>query len=156
MNNKEQKVKNKRGAAARRKGHSFEREIANLLKPMFPYVATTRAESKLLDDCLIDLCNLPFNIQCKAGYSTHRPNYIKLKEETAQRLKDKIPEGHMLASVVQNPFILFHKDGRDTTVTMTADMFLQLLKNVYKSENDNAEVISNDEKLDKIDQDIID
>jgi len=122
------------GKTNRTKGQNFEREIALKLRRYFKHVATTRSQSKLLDDCLIDICNCPFNIQAKNGYEKSRPKFEKLHSETIERLNKYIPEGHMLESVRNNPFLLFHKFGgkrEEQTVTMTIDTFFDLLENIY-------------------------
>ena len=51
----------------RKKGTQFETTIAQRLKPKFPFVKTSRNESKSLDDRKVDLVNTdPYRIQCKA------------------------------------------------------------------------------------------
>lgn len=136
-------IKNKRGAAARNKGHSYERACAKSFRNYFPLAATTRAESALLDSCKIDLCNIPFNVQCKSGYSNHRPNFLKLKQEVDDSFSKKIPKEHMLHQVTKQPFVLFHKDGVNETVTMEASQFFQLLDAIY------PKVIETDNKIDQ-------
>jgi hypothetical protein len=55
-------------ANRRRQGHTFEREVVNLLKSYFPdeYFATTRADSRKQDNEGNDIMNpFGFRIQCK-------------------------------------------------------------------------------------------
>ena len=55
-------------ANQRRQGHTFEREVVNLLKSYFPneYFATTRADSRKQDNEGNDIINpFGFRIQCK-------------------------------------------------------------------------------------------
>lgn len=64
----------KRGAANKRKGNAYEREIVNDLKELGYDVATSRAESKATDDAKIDVYSkdgkLPCYIQTKYQQST--------------------------------------------------------------------------------------
>lgn len=58
----------KRGATNKRKGHDAERYYVNTFKELgFSYCVTARLGSRLYDNAKIDLINLPFNIQIKAG-----------------------------------------------------------------------------------------
>ncbi len=77
------------GAKSRRKGHSFEREVATILKPLFPH-ARRKLEYHPEDAKGIDLQNtLPLAIQCKRGR-----NYApigKIEEPQIPVGSDKIP-----------------------------------------------------------------
>lgn len=60
--------RSKLGKNSRRKGHNAERYYAKLFKDMgFLYCITARLGSRLYDNAKIDLINLPFNVQIKAG-----------------------------------------------------------------------------------------
>lgn len=76
------------GLTSRTKGHNAERLYAKIFKELgFTFCNTARLESKLYDNCGIDLTNLPFNVQVKAGYD--RGLNIK---ETLKYTKDRIKE----------------------------------------------------------------
>lgn len=50
------------------KGHNAERHYANVFKNLgFRFCTTARLGSRLYDNAKIDLINLPFNLQIKAG-----------------------------------------------------------------------------------------
>lgn len=58
----------KRSATNRRNGHNAERYYALIFKEMgFSFCTTARLGSRLYDNAKIDLINLPFNVQIKAG-----------------------------------------------------------------------------------------
>jgi len=125
----------------RTRGHGLERQVARDLKNLFPFTKTTRASSKLLDDCGIDINGTPLLIQCKLGYDRRRPKY----EEEFQNIRDNTlkhyPENHHIQSM---PIILIHKlnclvRGKPRPeeyhqVTMSYDFFMYLLNNVKKEE----------------------
>jgi hypothetical protein len=145
------KTRSQIGKTNRTKGQNFEREIALKLRAYFPHVATTRSQSKLLDDCLIDICNVPYNIQAKNGYEKSRPKFEKLHSETIERLDKYIPKGHMLESVRNNPFLLFHKFGgkrEEQTVTMTIDTFFKLLDEIYNKVDEDISQLEEDLNID--------
>ena len=70
----------------RRAGHTYELEVAELLREssLFPHVVTSRSENRARDGEGVDLVNkdeavhgrMDYNIQCK--YSVERPDYHKL------------------------------------------------------------------------------
>ena len=56
------------GINNKRKGNNCERKYRLIFRTLgFPFCETSRYASKLLDACKIDLVNLPFNLQIKAG-----------------------------------------------------------------------------------------
>lgn len=58
----------RRGATNKRKGHDAERYYAQTFKELgFSFCTTARLGSRLYDNAKIDLINLPFNVQIKAG-----------------------------------------------------------------------------------------
>ena len=58
----------RRGATNKRKGHDAERYYCNIFKELgFTFCTTARLGSRLYDNAKIDLINLPFNVQIKAG-----------------------------------------------------------------------------------------
>lgn len=68
MKEEEKKKKKRSGNTNRRKGHNAERYYCNIFKEIgFEYCITSRLGSRLLDNAKVDLMNLPFNLQIKAG-----------------------------------------------------------------------------------------
>lgn len=53
-------------ATNKRKGSDLERLVRLDLLKYWPKIQTSRLASRLIDNCKIDLCNLPLNIQCKS------------------------------------------------------------------------------------------
>lgn len=103
-----------RGRSARVKGHTFERQIADVFRELgWTSCVTSRSESKRKDDQGIDLCYTdPFNIQAKAV--------------------EKLGSVHdILASmpVDHNYNLVFHKRNRKgTIVSMTIEDFKDILE----------------------------
>ena len=57
-----------KGSTNKRKGHNAERYYCNLFKELgFEFCTTARLASRLYDNAKIDLVNLPYNLQIKAG-----------------------------------------------------------------------------------------
>lgn len=81
----EEKTKRKRNPkSARRKGHEFERKIAQELRDLgYTGVVTSRSESKSMDDKKVDLIDTENRLKCllqlKSTQAT--PNYFKIREE---------------------------------------------------------------------------
>ena len=99
-----------RGKANRDKGHRLERRIAKIFQEMgFPFAKTTRASSRLLDSCKVDINFVPFNIQCKAGYQNNRPKFEDIYNETNEKLIENFPPGH---EVHDKPIVLIHKGNK--------------------------------------------
>lgn len=62
------KDRRKIGINNKRKGNNCERKYRLIFRDLgFTHCETSRYASKLLDACKIDLVNLPFNLQIKAG-----------------------------------------------------------------------------------------
>lgn len=74
----------RRGKANKAKGNRLEREVVNDLKEIGYDVATSRAESKAMDNGKVDIYSkdgrLPTYIQTKYTQST--PNWFQISEET--------------------------------------------------------------------------
>lgn len=82
------KSKGRNTKNSKRRGSNYELKIVNELKELGFDVATSRAESKLLDDHKVDVVdheNILPNIQIKLTQST--PNYFQIASECP--LKDK-------------------------------------------------------------------
>jgi len=91
------------GNKNRRKGHQAERYYAKVFKNLgFPHCVTSRYGSRVHDDAGIDLINLPFNVQIKAGKQkgmnpSQVLNYMK------ERVKELFPKSaieHKQISIV--------------------------------------------------------
>lgn len=118
---------------SRTKGHSFERWLADMYRKLgFEFCKTSRAESKTLDNCKVDLYGIPFNVQAKSGYEKHMPNYRKLREESKIHLLKNYPKTSEIHSY---PFVLIHKtSGNDVTVTISLEHYLDLLRTKFNPE----------------------
>lgn len=118
-----------RGVRARRKGHSFERAVSKFFKRFgYNHACTSRLGSRLMDNAKIDICNIPFNVQCKADESNI--NYNKLTEEIKTEIAKLIPERLVY------PILIFHKKNKKTNVIMTLEQF-DFLMTKYIQNNDN-------------------
>jgi len=117
------------------KGNRLERDIRLKLLKYWPKIQTARLASRLMDNCKIDLVNLPLKIQCKSGYERLRPKYESLYEENEELCKQYL----MGDDPVHNyPYILIHKlpttkkkAPQYTQVTMTLEFFLELLDKAH-------------------------
>jgi len=120
---------------SRNKGHRFERKIAQDLRELgFTECKTSRAVSKLLDDCGIDLAitgllveSVPFLIQCKAGYEKKRPKPDVLFKYIEDKLNEFFPKDHIIHT---RPKVLLHKldNGKGTYMTLEYESNKHLLK----------------------------
>lgn len=116
--------------SSRNKGHNAERHYAKEFRQMgWSHCQTSRYGSKLLDDCKVDLMNIPFNVQVKAGYSKRGINHSKILREMTHMLMDNFGE-------VEDPRIVIHKkdvgsghkrDEFDELVTMSFEDFKRLV-----------------------------
>jgi len=110
----------------RKKGHDLERQVARDLKPYFNFVKTSRASSKMLDDCGVDINFVPMLIQCKSGYERARPKFDDELKNVNENIKKHFPPNH---SIHKLPFVLIHKlDRKGTIVTLDYELFKELLK----------------------------
>lgn len=103
-----------RGRSARVKGHTFEREMAELFRSLgWEKCVTSRAESKNKDDQGIDLCYTdPFNIQLKAIENMG----------SAHKVLSEMPND-------SNYNVVFHKKNRQgVVVSMSLDDFKELIQ----------------------------
>lgn len=104
------------GKKARRKGHNYERTVVKYFKNLgFSQAKTSRLGSRLLDSAKVDICDIPFNVQCKAVEA--HIDYYKLTNEIIEELKKLIPQRE------DYPIIIFHKKNKKTNVVMTLEEF---------------------------------
>lgn len=124
------------------KGHNWERTIINWLKPFWPFAQSSRATSRLLDNCKIDINFVEVNIQAKA--TKLRPNFQVLWEECMELIDINYPPKEA-KELKKKPYIVFHKDttrrgGKDKphteTMTVTATFGRHLLELYAKSLED--------------------
>lgn len=93
------------GKTNKRKGSDAERYYAKFFRELgYPDCSTARFESKHHDNAKIDLMNIPFNIQVKAGKQTNMsPGRELFNMESA--IKAMFREGH---ENHRKPLLLFH------------------------------------------------
>lgn len=115
------KSKSSVGVRNRRKGHTLERNIAKLFRDLgYTRACTTREGSRLMDNAKLDVCYVPFNVQCKAVES--HIDYNALTEEVKQGVNKLVPERKEL------PILIFHKRKRKVNVVLTLEEFIKLMK----------------------------
>ena len=133
------------GKKNRTKGHGYEIKISNMLKDLgLVKTKTSRAASKLYDDCGIDHWGavLPTGdlilTQCKSGYKNSRPKADVEFKNQIEKMKTHFPKGSKELDT-NNMQILFHKidDYRPENhlVTMKYDDFVKLLKSFIDAHN---------------------
>lgn len=123
------------GKRSRNKGHNLERRIARDLREVVGYkqAATSRAVSKLLDDCGVDIAvlgplveSIPYLIQAKAGYAKRRPKPEEVFEYISEQLQKVFPVNH---EIHKKPKVLIHElDGKNRFFTVDYNKGLFLLK----------------------------
>lgn len=124
------------GATNKRKGSSAERLYAKIFKSLgFTYCITARQGSRISDDAGIDLINLPFNVQIKAGY-TRGLNIKDVIAYTKERIKELFPPNAKEHNI---PTIVIHRKdvGRgskrgecDDLVYMSFEDFKKIIQKV--------------------------
>lgn len=118
----------------RSKGHNAEREAAQAFRSIgYDKCQTSRYASRMHDDCAIDLVNIPFNVQIKAG-AQKGLNASRILREIDERLIKQFPEGAVEFSQIN---LMIHRkntkqgkrrDKYDTIVSMAFEDFLMLIK----------------------------
>jgi hypothetical protein len=109
------------GKRARRKGHNYERTVVKFFRDLgYTDAKTSRLGSRLLDSAKVDICDIPFNVQCKAVEANI--DYSKLTGEIEGEIA-KLTPGR-----INLPIIIFHKKNRNTNVVMTLDEFEKFMK----------------------------
>jgi hypothetical protein len=147
-----QEVTKKKGRAkgySRTKGHNGEREYARRFKEDlgFGHCKTSRQASRLLDDCGVDLCMIPFNVQIKCGYWKVRPKADLIFRTMKEKLNKNFPEDD---PVHNHPKVLIHKlDGHsdeNQLVTMMWKDWVKLLKAFIEKEKESKNTITQQNK----------
>jgi hypothetical protein len=122
------------GSANRRKGHQFERDVVNKFKGLgFSFCRTSRAGNRTLDDSKVDIDMIPYNVQCKKGY-TKGINYTALFKQMKEGLESNFPPKHEQHTY---PSIILHDKGRkpdEKLVIIQEKDFWTLMKKI--KEND--------------------
>lgn len=109
------------GKRARRKGHNYERTIVKFFKDLgYTDAKTSRLGSRLLDSAKVDICDIPYNVQCKAVEANI--DYKKLTDEIEGEI-NKLTPGRL-----NLPIMIFHKKNRNTNVVMTLDEFEKFMR----------------------------
>lgn len=109
------------GKRARRKGHNYERTIVKFFKDLgYTDAKTSRLGSRLLDSAKVDICDIPYNVQCKAVEANI--DYKKLTDEIEGEINKLTPGRANL------PIMIFHKKNRNTNVVMTLEEFEKLIR----------------------------
>lgn len=109
------------GKRARRKGHNYERTIVKFFKDLgYTDAKTSRLGSRLLDSAKVDICDIPYNVQCKAVEANI--DYKKLTDEIEGEI-NKLTPGR-----INLPIMIFHKKNRNTNVVMTLDEFEKFMR----------------------------
>jgi hypothetical protein len=122
------------GKANRRKGHAFERFLAQKFRQMgYSFCKTTRAASRILDACQVDLAFIPYNVQAKKVKATI--NYTEIFDSMKTNLELNFPPN---AEEHTKPLMIFHskgkKDSERLVVMKEIDMF-NLLQKLADFEN---------------------
>ena len=126
----EEKTKRKRNPkSARRKGHEFERKIAQELRDLgYTGVVTSRSESKSMDDKKVDLIDTENRLKCllqlKSTQAT--PNYFKIREECP--IKDA--PFCIIWRKIKPTQSTFRSDGE--LVMLDKDFFYKLIQKYYE------------------------
>ena len=105
------------GASQRRKGHGFEREVASLLRPVYPNA--TRGLQYKMDRPVPDVDNTDYWVECKVGAA---PN---IRAAFRQSEADKAT-----ASDLRPIIVVTKKDHEKAVASMYLDDFLALLNKV--------------------------
>lgn len=127
------------GKTNKRKGSDAERYYAKVFRDLgFTFCKTSRQASRILDDCGVDLTNLPLNVQVKAGKQRGlNPSEIIIWMQ--ERLAENFPQED---DVHNKPNIIIHKKevgkgkkrkDTDELVIMTFEDFKKIM-NYGKSE----------------------
>ena len=114
------------GKRARRKGHNYERTVVKYFKDLgFDQAKTSRLGSRLLDSAKVDICDIPFNVQCKAVEANI--DYYKLTDEISKELKKLFPQRE------DYPILIFHKKNKKTNVVMTLEEFTKFFNKMFET-----------------------
>lgn len=124
----------KLGKKNRNKGHNAERKRAKTFQDLgYTFCKTSRAASRVLDNCKVDLANIPYNVQIKSVVSGI--NYQNIFEDIGVLLKENFPPTDPLHTF---PSIIIHDRGRKDSqkqVIMKEKDFFELLKYIKECQD---------------------
>lgn len=105
----------KKKVNARQKGHNFERGLVTKFKNLgFSECSTSRFESKKMDDCGVDLMNIPIHVQAKAVE----------KLGSVHEIINRMP--------TDKPRAVFHKrNNKGIIVSMPEEFFFEMFKKYF-------------------------
>lgn len=114
----------------RDKGHRYERWWVQQLKKLgFGKAMTARQGSRIADDSGIDIINVPYNIQAKAGY----PKGLNYKD-IFDKIDEAKVENFMTNDPIQDyPTVIAHKKSRKKNehyVVMKVEDFISLIEKI--------------------------
>ena len=96
------------GAGSRRKGHDWERKVAELFRGVLPESAITRGWQSRSGSQAPDVDGTPFWVECKKG---PKPNIrAALKQADEAGLLDPRPSLAVIRDDGQNPIVAMHLD----------------------------------------------
>ena len=116
----------KRGRANRRRGHSWEREIAIIFRELWPEAKRgyqARGGTKEAPD--VD--GTPFFIECKRGKKTN----IKAALAQADAACHQVTETGTVKVDTRPPIAICKDDRQKATVTMYLEDFMELMRRFY-------------------------
>ena len=94
------------GKYSRNKGHNAERLYAEIFRDLgFSFCRTSRQASRIHDDAGIDLIEVPYNVQIKAGYAKGI-NYKTVLQIIKDRIVELFAPTH---EVHEKPNIIIHR-----------------------------------------------
>lgn len=120
---------------SKNKGNKYERELAKIFRQELGLnCITSRAGSKMMDNCGVDFINVPWLGSAKNGYKNKRPK----PDEIFKYIKYNIDKNFGLEDPIQSlPFFLFHKiDGKNEYnhyVSMPFSCWKKLIKAYLES-----------------------
>jgi hypothetical protein len=134
------------GKRSKQRGNAAETYIVNMLKELdsaFAHAITTRWSSTILDNCAIDINNVPFRLQLKAGEHTGI-NHMELIRYMDNQCRELLPPDSPWFNTIRAVIHLriigagnrrdeFHDD-----VTLTLKDFLTLIKLAYGKDGKNS------------------
>ena len=112
------------GKSQRVKGHNFEREIAKIIRDIYPE-AKRGLQYQSGKHCP-DVVGTPFAIECKKGKCTYP------KKALEQAIKDKLARNDN----VLIPIAVTKDDFKDTLVTMLFNDFLKIISIAKREKNE--------------------
>ena len=135
MINENNKIISKKslGTRNKHKGSHAERYYANLFKKLgYSHCITARLGGRIFDNAGIDIINIPFNIQIKAGIQSHlSPGKVLLNMDA--QIRNLFPQNN---PIVKYPLLLIHRlypysqDYNEDLVYMSEKQF-----NIFKDKH---------------------